>query len=257
VPLQFVLRAPFEGFFGNQIDTMAALAAMFGPGGGWPKPAAFIVETIQAEGGINVASREWLRRLSELAVELGALLIVDDIQVGCGRSGPFFSFERADIKPDIVCLSKSIGGMGMPMALTLIRPSIDVWGPGDHVGTFRGNNLAFIAAAAALDYWQDLEFTDRINQRGQQMLASRARIAARHPSTETRGLGMIQGLVLPSLTVARATIANAFRRGLIVESSGAQKNVIKLLPPLTIGPGELQEGLDILAEAVEAAIADG
>ena len=169
VPLEHVVRAPFDGFLGNGVDTVEMIEAMFGPGGGLPRPAAFILETIQAEGGLNVASPHWLRRIAGLAAELGALLMIDDIQVGCGRSGAFFSFERAGIEPDIICLSKAIGGMGMPMALVLVRPAIDLWAPGEHVGTFRGNNLAFVAAEAALDYWRTAELADRIEQHGHEM----------------------------------------------------------------------------------------
>src|SRR5699024_8669135 len=109
-------------------------------------PAAIIVETVQGEGGINAASDEWLRGIEKIARKFGILLIVDDIQAGCGRTGTFFSFEKAGIKPDIVCLSKSIGGYGLPMAITLFTEELDIWSPGEHNGTFRGNNLAFIAA---------------------------------------------------------------------------------------------------------------
>ena len=250
VPLEHVVRAPFDGFLGDGIDTVTVIEAMFGAGGGLPRPAAFLLETIQAEGGLNVASPRWLRRIAELAARLGALLIVDDVQVGCGRSGRFFSFERAGIEPDIVCLSKAIGGMGMPMALALIRPAIDVWAPGEHVGTFRGNNLAFVAATAALDYWTTPEFIGRIEQNAHTMRARLGTIAQCFPGVEVRGLGMIQGIALPEPAQARAAIAQAFSRGLILESAGARRNVLKILPPLTIEPDELAKGLDILATAV-------
>jgi diaminobutyrate-2-oxoglutarate transaminase len=252
IPLEFVLRAPFDGFLGGAIDTVEVIAAMFGPGGGMPRPAAFIIETTQAEGGVNVASTTWLRRLAELAARLGALLIVDDVQVGCGRTGTFFSFERAGIVPDIVCLSKSIGGMGMPMALALVRPQIDAWAPGEHVGTFRGNNLAFVAATAALEYWRDPDFPHGITLRANQMQQRLAALAQRHPGAEVRGLGMIQGLALPDPGLAKATITEAFEHGLILESSGARKNVLKLLPPLTISMDELADGLGILTDALDS-----
>ena len=125
-------------------------------GSGLDKPAAVIVETVQGEGGINVASARWLRGLADLCHGHDIVFIVDDVQMGCGRTGPFFSFEVADIKPDIVCLSKSIGGYGLPLALTLIRSDLDIWEPGEHNGTFRGLNLAFVAGTAALrTYWRD------------------------------------------------------------------------------------------------------
>ena len=156
IPLDGVVRMPFDGFPGAGDDSLVFLEGMLAPGSGIENPAAIIVETIQAEGGINVASDDWLRRLADLARQRGILLIVDDIQVGCGRTGTFFSFERAGIVPDMVCLSKAIGGIGMPMSLTLIKPALDLWQPGEHNGTFRGNNLGFVAASAALDYWKEL-----------------------------------------------------------------------------------------------------
>src|SRR3546814_7776963 len=109
-----------------------------------------LVETVQGEGGLNPASPEWLRRIAAIAKAHGALLIVDDIQAGCGRTGGFFSFEDIGITPDIVTLAKSLSGMGLPFALTLFRPELDVWSPGEHNGTFRGNNHAFVTATAAL-----------------------------------------------------------------------------------------------------------
>src|SRR5699024_9106844 len=107
-------------------------------------PAAFILETVQGEGGINAASFTWLKEIERICKEHDILLIIDDVQAGNGRTGTFFSFERAGIDPDIVCLSKSIGGYGLPMAITLIKPEYDIWDPAEHNGTFRGNNLAFV-----------------------------------------------------------------------------------------------------------------
>jgi len=149
VPLQHVVRMPFDGYFGSEVDTIAYMEVLLDdPSSGIDAPAAFIVETVQSEGGINLASAEWLRRLQVLARRIGALIIVDDVQVGCGRTGPFFSFEAAGMQPDIVCLSKAISGSGLPMALALIHPEFDQWQPGEHNGTFRGNNLAFVTATA-------------------------------------------------------------------------------------------------------------
>ena len=115
--------------------------------------AGVIVETVQGEGGLHTADFGWLRRLAECCQRHDVLLIVDDIQAGCGRTGTFFSFEPAGIEPDIICLSKSISGSGLPMSLTLIRPDLDIWSPGEHNGTFRGNNEAFVTATEALNWW--------------------------------------------------------------------------------------------------------
>jgi diaminobutyrate-2-oxoglutarate transaminase len=250
VPLEHVVRMPFDGRLGPEVDTVAMLRAVLARRGA-AQPAAVVVETVQAEGGVNVASPAWLRHLSELAAAESIPLIVDDIQVGCGRTGHFFSFERAGIRPDIVCVSKAIGGIGMPMALVLIKPDLDRWNPGDHTGTFRGNNLAFVAAAAALDYWRDGTLAGEIARHGERMRARLAAIAERYPAhcSEVRGIGMIQGLVWRDGRLGAATSRAAFERGLIVETCGPDGEVIKLLPPLVIGTDELEEGLSILSDA--------
>jgi diaminobutyrate-2-oxoglutarate transaminase len=257
VPLGHVLRMPFDGELGPEVDTLAELRAVLSRSGS-AKPGAIIVETVQAEGGVNVASPAWLRGLSELAAAEGVPLIVDDIQVGCGRTGHFFSFERAGIRPDIVCVSKAIGGIGMPMALALIKPDIDRWKPGDHTGTFRGNNLAFVAAAAALDYWGDGALEDEVAQHSLRMHDRLSAITARHPEhcSEVRGIGMIKGLVWRNGRLGAAVSRAAFARGLIVETCGPDGEVIKLLPPLVIGVDELEEGLAILSDAAAEVAAE-
>src|SRR5262249_26353092 len=245
-------RLPFDHYFGDSFDSAALLDRLLDdPGAGVDPPAAILIETIQAEGGINVASEAWLRRIARVAKKHGALLIVDDIQTGCGRTGPFFSFERAGLKPDIVCLSKSISGIGMPMALVLMRPEIDCWEPGEHNGTFRGNNLAFVGAEAALSLWQDPHFTKSASAAAE-LLREGLESIARRCAAEVRGHGLLLGLAWNSPDIATAVSAAAFRRGLIVETCGARSQVLKLLPPLTVSPVELQEALEILtASAVE------
>jgi diaminobutyrate-2-oxoglutarate transaminase len=257
VSLNSVVRMPFQADLGRHAD-ISPLEARLADCPETARPAAIIFETVQAEGGVNVASPEWVRRLAEIAARNKIVLIVDDIQVGCGRTGTFFSFERAGIKPDIICLSKAIGGIGMPMAVTLIKPELDVWAPGDHVGTFRGNNLAFVAGAAALDYWRRPTFERQLEARGRKMRAHLLRLLDKHPEhlNEVRGLGMIHGLVCASPQLAASILRSAFARGLIVESSGPSNEVVKLLPPLTISDSELEEGLSILALAVDDAVQD-
>jgi diaminobutyrate-2-oxoglutarate transaminase len=253
VPLEHVLRIPFDGRRGPKVDTVAVLRTELARRREADKPAAIIVETVQAEGGVNVASPAWLRALAELAAAESIPLIVDDIQVGCGRTGHFFSFERAGIGPDIICISKAIGGIGMPMALTLIKPELDVWAPGDHTGTFRGNNLAFVAAAAALDYWGDGTLEAEVARHGDRIHDCLAAIAARHPGhcCEVRGIGMIRGLVWRDGHLANAVSRAAFRRGLIVETCGPDDEVTKVLPPLVITTDELEQGLSILSAAAD------
>ncbi len=254
VPLTHVTRMPFDGYFGDDVDTIEyADTLLSDASSGVDAPAAFIVETVQAEGGINVASASWLRDLQALARKHGALLVVDDIQVGCGRTGPFFSFEEAGIEPDIVCLSKALSGYGLPFALTLFRRSLDIWKPGEHNGTFRGNNLAFVTARATLDrYWTDARLERAVREKGR-VLRSALQSLADDFGGEVRGKGLIQGLCLDSETTA-SVCREAFDLGVLIETAGAQDEVLKVLPPLTIQPDILEEGLDRLRRAMEVVL---
>ncbi len=216
--------------------------------------AAVIVETVQGEGGINVAALDWLLELAQLCQRHDILLIVDDVQMGCGRTGPFFSFEAAGITPDIVCLSKSIGGYGLPLALTLIRPDLDIWKPGEHNGTFRGVNPAFVTGTAALRvYWEDRELEHSTLAKGQRVAAALTELAASVPGTEmqSRGRGLAHGLAFEHGELAKKVSSAAFERGLLVETAGPDDQVIKLLPPLTATDFEIDQGLAVLADAVQ------
>jgi diaminobutyrate-2-oxoglutarate transaminase len=219
-------------------------------------PAAFLVETVQGEGGVNVARRVWLSNLEKLARAHGVVLIVDDIQAGCGRCGAFFSFERAGLKPDIVCLSKSLSGYGLPLALTLIRPELDVWAPGEHNGTFRGFNPAFVTATAALNaYWRDADLMQQVRIKGEFVADRLQEIALMRPSlrASVRGCGLMYGLDLGDGGLASEVSRRAFRMGLIVETAGPGDRVVKLMPPLTIPLAELAFGLDVIEAAVDVA----
>ena len=180
------------------------------------------------------------------------LLIVDDIQVGCGRTGPFFSFEPAGIVPDIVCLSKSLSGYGLPFAIDLIKPHLDVWDPGEHNGTFRGHNPAFVTAVEALSYWEDDALTREVEAKAATALDRLERIAASHPDAglTVRGRGLIQGLVFDDPELPARVSEECFANGLIIETAGRKGEVLKLLPPLTITDDALAEGLDIIESAV-------
>ncbi|MGE3962426.1 MAG: aspartate aminotransferase family protein, partial [Dehalococcoidia bacterium] len=200
VPLQYATSMPYDGFFDDEqavgaIDYLRMFLAA--DGSGLDAPAAIIVETVQGEGGVNVASTDFLRDLRATATEYGALLIVDDIQMGNGRTGKHFSFEDAGIEPDIVCVSKSISGYGLPMALTLFRRDLDIWGPGEHNGTFRGNNPAFVTATKALEtFWQDDTLTREVEAMAITLCRRLDEIAEEFPEADltARGRGLIQGL---------------------------------------------------------------
>lgn len=253
VPLNNVTHMPFCDYLGTEADTIAALERFLqDSSSGMDLPAAFILETVQAEGGVNIGTRQWLEALAELAVKHNVLLIVDDIQVGCGRTGPFFSFEPFDIKPDIICLSKSISGYGLPMALTLMKPEHDVFDPGEHNGTFRGHNAAFVTATATLnEFWKDDLLTRKVNRNARQVRDTLLDIAADHDA-EVRGRGMIQGVEFTDHNIASAISKEAFSRGLIIETSGPNDEVLKTLPPLTITDDLLTRGLEILTQSAAA-----
>lgn len=253
VPLNHVVRMPYDNYLASTADSLRYLRAFLADSGsGIDKPAAVILETVQGEGGINVASFEWLKGIEAICREWGMLLIVDDIQVGCGRTGPFFSFEPAGLQPDIVCLSKAISGYGLPMALTLIRPEIDCWEPGEHNGTFRGNNHAFVTAAEALGFWETDLLSRETERKGLKVRAFLEGVATEHPElgAQVRGQGLIQGIAIGVDGLANRICRSAFDRGLIIETSGPNDEVIKLLPPLVIDDATLGQGLEILAAAV-------
>ncbi len=244
---------PYDGFLGEGVDTIEYLRKFLADGSsGIDLPAAVIVETVQGEGGVNVASIEWLKGLQAVCQEFDILMIIDDIQVGNGRTGSFFSFERAGIYPDMVTLSKSIGG-GLPMALLLMRPELDQWQPGEHTGTFRGNNLAFVAAAQALSYWENDDLSKAVEYKGQLITRELEKIAEEFPQfcPRVKGLGMIQGLEMTP-GVAGETSQEAFARGLLIETAGAEDQVLKFLPSLLIEEGLLLEGFGIIRESLQA-----
>ncbi|MDX1457177.1 MAG: diaminobutyrate--2-oxoglutarate transaminase [Marinobacter sp.] len=247
---------PFDGFLGPGCNTIDYMRRFLEDGSsGVDLPAAVVVETVQGEGGINVASVEWLQQLEALCREFDILLIIDDIQVGNGRTGSFFSFERAGIYPDMVTLSKSIGG-GLPMALLLMRPDLDQWQPGEHTGTFRGNNLAFIAATEALSYWDNEDLEQAIQHKGEIIRTELERLTGKFPqlNAQVRGHGMIWGLELPQTGVAGEASKEAFERGLLIETAGADDQVLKFLPPLVIEEDLLREGLGIIEESLAALV---
>jgi len=255
VALGDVTRMPFHGYMGSDLDTIDLLEQhLADTSSGIDPPAALILETVQAEGGVNVASVPWLRRLGSLLARHDILLIVDDIQVGCGRTGSFFSFEAAGLEPDVICLSKSLSGYGLPFAATLLKPHLDQWEPGKHNGTFRGHNLAFVTAAATVEtFWSDPQLSGDVRRRGQIVRERLSAIAEEHGGV-VRGRGLIQGVEFPDTELARAVSREAFEAGVVVETAGRQDEVLKILPPLTIPDDALEQGLEVVADCVERAL---
>ncbi|WP_280545858.1 MULTISPECIES: diaminobutyrate--2-oxoglutarate transaminase [unclassified Halomonas] len=260
VPTQGASFIPFDGYLGEGTDTLDYFEKLLGDkSGGLDIPAGVIVETVQGEGGINVAGLDWLKRLEGICRAHDILLIVDDIQAGCGRTGKFFSFEHADVVPDIVTNSKSLSGLGLPFSQVLMRPELDVWKPGQYNGTFRGFALAFTTAAAALrQYWSDDALEQDVARKGEVVAKRFQKIAGmlRELGIEAseRGRGLMRGIDVGSGEIADKITHKAFENGLVIETSGQDGEVVKCLCPLTITDEELEKGLDILETSTKQAL---
>lgn len=216
---------------------------------------AVIIEPTQGEGGARAFDPRYLRAIRTFCDEAGVVVIADEVQAGVGRTGPFFSFEGSGLDPDIVCVSKSISGLGLPMALNLIRRNLDTWGAGEFSGTFRGNNLAFATSTRMLEtYWADstLEKQTELNGRTVRTALEAMALDAGERRFAVRGNGLLCGLDVGDTRLAADIAAAAFERRLIVETCGAGDTTVKLLVPLTIEEDQLLDGLARLADAVTA-----
>jgi len=259
VPLTNVTFIPAPYMF-PELDTIAYMQRLLDDDhSGVEKPAAVFLETIQAEGGIQVFDAEWLRAVREFCTKNEILMVVDDVQVGCCRSGTFFSFERAGIQPDIVTMSKSIGGYGLPLALTLINPEIDVWTPGEHNGTFRGNQLAFVAAKGGIEYMLSHKVEEQVQAKAEIIRDYLEKeVLTQDSRLQLRGIGMIWGVEFEKIPVegfADRVIEKCFEHGLIIEGAGRKNSVVKLMPPLVISEEELIEGMKIIKQSVAECLA--
>lgn len=253
--LDGVTFMPYDQFIPHGVDSLEVIAAMLGVGSGQDAPAAFIVETVQGEGGLNAASGEWLRGIAALAQQLGALLIIDDIQAGNGRTGNFFSFEDFGLQPDIIVLSKSLSGFGAPLSLVLLKPHLDQWLPGEHNGTFRGNNLAFVGAAAAIDlYWRDTRLTQDVLAKSAKVQNIFASIVNTLPPgmARVKGRGLMIGIEFRQPDLPSRLSHRLFEEGYIIETCGHSGQVLKFLPPLTIENGQMDQALAAIEGAVAA-----
>ena len=252
VSLENVTHIPAPYMF-KDLDTIDYMQTILDDDhSGIEKPAAIIIETVQAEGGIWVFEKDYLQRLRKLCDDNDILLIVDDVQVGNARTGTFFSFERANIVPDMVTLSKSIGGYGMPFALTLIKPELDIWAPGEHNGTFRGNQLAMVASKAGLEFMKQNHIEEKVRQKGEIVKEFLEKeIKPINSNIEIRGIGLIWGIETHNETIAKKISTDCFKSGLIVERAGRDNSVVKLMPALTIEDDVLEKGLEILKQTIE------
>ena len=259
VPLEHVTHIPAPYMFPG-LDVIAYMQTLLDDDhSGVEKPAALVMETVQAEGGVHVFSVEFLKQVEEFCHKNDILLIVDDIQVGCARTGTFFSFERAGIQPDMFVMSKSIGGYGIPFALTFFKPEYDLWLPAEHNGTFRGNQLAIVASKAGLEYMLDANVEAETRRKGKIVEEFFAReIAPLDSRITNHGLGLIQAVDFgahPDEELCARVRKIAFSKQLIIESAGRKDCALKIMPPLTIDDETLLEGLGILRDAIREALA--
>jgi diaminobutyrate-2-oxoglutarate transaminase len=245
---------PYEQGFLDDFDSIRYLKALLSDGSsGVDVPAAIILETVQAEGGVNVASSKWLIEIREICDKYKILMIVDDIQVGCGRTGEFFSFEKAGVVPDLVTLSKSISGYGLPMSLVLISQEIDCLNSAQHNGTFRGNQHAFVTAERALKLREENNF--------EQLVAKKSKIIFDYLHNElfdfksiiVRGRGMIIGIDLGGIdpNLAKQVSKICFKKGLLIECAGRKDETLKILPSLLIEEKSLLKGLSIIVKSIK------
>lgn len=245
----------------SDIDTIKLIKSVLNDDhSGIECPAAIIIENIQAEGGVNSIDKRTFNELVQICNDFGILLICDEIQIGCGRTGEFFSFDSYGNYPDIVVLSKSISGIGLPMALLLYKSELDIWEVGEHNGTFRGNQLGFVCGSAALDFYSKFNLLPRVVEKEKKLIAFvEENIISKHPLLELRGRGLIFGIdfsniQLPDdseLSLAEMVRNECFRNKLILECCGRKNQVLKILPPLTIEEDELNSGLQIICKSIQ------
>ena len=253
---QGVTRMPYDGY-AEGVDSAALLDQMLSDAsGGIDAPAAIMLETIQGEGGLNAASGKFVSKIADIAKKHGALLIVDDIQAGCGRSGTFFSFEKMGVAPDIVTMAKSISGFGLPLALVLVRPEYDVFGPAEHNGTFRGNTHAFVTARVAIEkFWADEAFETELADKAVLIEKRLTELVDLVPGAFLKGRGLMRGVDVGTGELAGEICGRAYEKGLIIETSGSDGQVVKVLAPLTTSVEIFDKGFDILLESAEEVLA--
>ncbi|MFJ4849866.1 MULTISPECIES: diaminobutyrate--2-oxoglutarate transaminase family protein [unclassified Streptomyces] len=274
LPYPYDYRCPFGvgGERGAELSARLTESLLDDPKGGVRPPAGMLLEPVQGEGGVIPAPDTWLRRMRAVTSERGIPLIADEVQTGVGRTGAFWAVEHSGVVPDVMVLAKAIGG-SLPLAVVVYREELDVWRPGAHAGTFRGNQLAMAAGAATLTHVLREGLASRAAVLGARMLARLRDLAAAHPCVgDARGRGLMLGLELidpehqaaptahgvppTAPRLAAAVRRAALDRGLVVELGGRDASVVRLLPPLTMTDEECEAVLDRLADALAAACAD-
>ncbi len=255
VPLNNVTFLPYSNRLGGYEKSLEYIQWMLEDDhSGLDKPAAMFLEPIQAEGGINVADIEWLKGIRALCDKHDILMVCDEIQVGVGRSGTYFAFERAGIVPDFVMLAKSLSGFGLPFSLLLMKPEHDMFKPGEHNGTFRGNQLGFVGAIAGIEYLLDNDLLGSVNKNAKIIEDFiKTNILPIDNRLTYRGIGMIWGIDFTDIDPALSldVMKKCFEKNLIIERAGTSDSLVKIMPPLTINEPVLMEGLKILEASIK------
>ena len=268
-PFPYSNRCPFGlgGSDGAKLGIRYIESILCDDESGITKPAAIIIEPIQGEGGVIPAQMEWLRELRRITNEHGILLIFDEIQCGVGRSGDHFAFEKSGIEPDILILSKAIGG-GMPMSIILYHEKFDCWNAGEHTGTFRGNQLAMATGAKTLEIIQRDKLADNAKQRGKQLRDQLRKIQLKFACIDdVRGRGLMCGIemvkpgVFNSLgqpesdpELAEKIQHTALEFGLIIERGGRKGAVLRFLPPLIISETQINFVTATIERAINSVV---
>ncbi|HEY9736341.1 MAG TPA: aspartate aminotransferase family protein, partial [Trichocoleus sp.] len=268
LPYPYAYRCPFGvGGTGHQISSRYIEHILDDPEGGIVPPAGLIMEVVQGEGGVIPAPNDWVRQIRRLTQARQIPLIIDEIQTGLGRTGKLFAFEHADITPDVVVLSKAIGG-SLPLAVVLYHESLDQWQPGAHAGTFRGNQMAMAAGLATLRYIQEHRLADHAQTMGERLMIQLKQIQTEFPCLgEVRGRGLMVGAEVVDVNtaanaqgsypahpvLARRIQRECLRRGLILELGGRHSSVVRFLPPLIVTAEQIDRICEIVHAAVQAA----
>ncbi|MEU1279969.1 diaminobutyrate--2-oxoglutarate transaminase family protein [Streptomyces sp. NPDC005805] len=269
LPFPYDYRCPFGvgGERGAELAARLAAGVLDDPKSGVPAPAGMILEPVQGEGGVVPAPDSWLRRMREITAARSVPLIADEVQTGVGRTGAFWAVEHSGVVPDVMVMSKAIGG-SLPLAVIVYRSGLDAWQPGAHAGTFRGNQLAMAAGAATLAFVRENRLAERAATLGARMLARLQGLAASHRCIgDVRGRGLMIGVELvdpettapdalappPAPRLAAEVRHQCLERGLIVELGGRESAVVRLLPPLTLTDEQADAVLDRFADALATA----
>ncbi len=262
IPFPYTYRNPF-GCPDEQVGDQAAdylERILEDSHSGFSKPAAVILESVQGEGGTIIPSPRFLQRVREITEKHGVLMICDEIQAGLGRTGKMFAFEHAGIVPDIVTMSKALGGIGFPISAIAYREELNTWPPGKTIGTFRGNMVAFAAGSTAINWMVDNKVPERAAELGKKAMVKLKELEKSSKILgEARGIGLMMGLEMvedkktkkPSADLAKKVRKYAHQRGVMIEVGGHHNNVARMLPPLVITEELLMKGIDILAGVIK------